>query len=71
MKITITADSVSVTPDGFRSVDVALEGVDENKLMENLTVKDFISHFGVSSILDEIGERECIDHFALSVNPEE
>lgn len=65
--IKTTAQSVEITPSGFREVDVTLSGVDESSVLDHFSANDVINHFGTEAILNEIGQKECVDHFGLTL----
>jgi hypothetical protein len=70
MDVTLNVKTVKSTGTNYRSTEVELEGVEKSELMDNLTIQDFIDHFGDDKILDTLGEDRCKDYFDLINNDE-
>ena len=66
MRLSISADSISVTPGGSRRVDLDIDGVEERDLANAITIKDFLATVDITEVLDEIGVAEVKNYFNLT-----
>jgi len=66
MNIILSAKEARVEPNYNKTLTVIIDGVDKDEVMDSITVDDFIKHFGIDKVLDEIGEEECKDYFNLT-----
>ena len=65
MDINLSCKNADIDAGTNRIINVGLTSVDENELMDLLTVEQIISHFSTSELLDAIGREECADYFDL------
>jgi hypothetical protein len=65
VNITVKSKEVRITPFGYKEVEVSLDNVDEDELLNHLTIKDVVSHFDTDDILDEIGIDKVMEYFNL------
>lgn len=65
MNVTIQTTSATITPSGYRVVDVELNDIEPKDLLDHVEVTDVVRHFDVRALLDEIGIEEVKDHFGL------
>lgn len=65
LNINLSVDSVEVAAFSQNFVDVTLFGVSEDDLLEKIDIKDTVSYYGDSDILDYIGKEEVMAHFGL------
>ncbi len=68
MDIVLNCKSVNVSSAGYSSVAVEMEGINQTDIIDVVSIKDIINHFGMDKILDEIGADECMEHFDLVEN---
>jgi hypothetical protein len=60
----IDATEVQVNPDSGRSVSLSFDA-NESDVIGLVSIKDFIDHHGVGSVLDEIDVDDIKEHFGL------
>ena len=66
MDITLNVKSAVIEAYGYRQVSVELVDVDNDEVMNNFTIEQFVNKFGLSEVLDFIGSDECKEHFELT-----
>lgn len=69
--LVLNTSEVKITPVGYKQVEVSLDSVDEDEILNHLTVEDVVSHFDEDDILDEIGKDKVMKYFDLKENIEE
>jgi hypothetical protein len=61
-------ESVDISPDNGRQIFVDIKGASDRNILDSYSISQFIEHFGVRDILEEIGESDCVEHFNLTPN---
>ena len=54
-----------ISPNGNNSVTITIEDCDKDDVLGMFDIQEFIDHFGLKGVLDQIGEQDCISHFGL------
>ena len=65
MDINLSCKNINVDAYGNSTLSVDLKDVDEDELIDLLTIDQIIKHFGECDLLEAIGETECKNHFGL------
>ena len=60
------AKCANVNAENYKMISVDIEGADQDKIMSNFTIEQFILKFSVSEILDFIGITECKEYFDVT-----
>jgi hypothetical protein len=61
-------ESVDISPENGRQIFVDIKGASDRNILDSYSISQFIEHFGVRDILEEIGESDCVEHFNLTPN---
>ena len=59
------AKCANVNAENYKMISVDIEGADQDEIMDNFTIEQFVNKFSVYEILDFIGLDECKRHFDL------
>lgn len=57
-------DKVEVEASSSRNVGISFDA-NESDVLENISIKNIVYHFGAADLLDEIGVDECKKRFDL------
>ena len=66
MNLKIMAKCANVNAENYKMISVDIEGADQDEIMSNFTIEQFILKFSVSEILDFIGITECKEYFDVT-----
>lgn len=62
MDITINAKNIDIRPNSNRSIELNIEGVDQQELLDLFSIDDFIEHFGADEIIKYIPQQIIEDN---------
>jgi hypothetical protein len=68
MNISFDCETAEVRSNGPKLVTVDCEKVIESEVLDNFKLSQIVDHFGISGLLNEIGQDACEKHFDLIPN---
>ncbi|WP_288080357.1 hypothetical protein [Pseudomonas sp.] len=63
--IMFVADAAAIGPHGRNVVEVCADSADIGSVLDNYDITEIVEHFGISGLLDEIGEAAAREHFEI------
>lgn len=77
MNIDLSCDHASVSPSGYKSMNVLVSNVDIGEILDQIKIEDVINHFNlkdvlscihISDVIDHYGEEELFNNMDISAN---
>lgn len=65
INIRLSGSYAEINAESYKKVSVEIFDVDKDDIISNLSIEDVLQYFGVSEILEKIGEDECKEYFHL------
>lgn len=66
MEITLRGEGAEISPVGYRQIEVMIRGTSSDELLDHVTAKCAIDHFGHSDILKNIPIEDIINNLHVS-----
>jgi hypothetical protein len=63
MNIDLSCDHASISPSGYKSMNVLVSNVDYEEILDQIKIEDVIKHFSTKDVLDCIHISDVIDHY--------